>query len=274
MEVPMGKALAFVSALSLLFAVVFAAGGAGIYGSPFAAVADKSEQGLMLLTILAGPVACLAAIAIYQKFAFLASLPLLGGAICGAFLGSLTKFSAAGSPWEWVFALFVWAPMVMLALALWSPKPARDLKRGAAVWVAVVTGFVGLVMVPPASRSTWLGVCVAVVSGLIGFVAAWWVTHGPEPLAGTHPVDLKDGNEGKATASLMLGLFSILAGLIPYIAVPTAIAGVVLGLMGLGPQRRRTAIAGIVLSVVYLVLVVLIMACIAYLVRTGQWHIR
>jgi cation transporter-like permease len=83
-------------------------------------------------------------------------------------------------------------------------------------------------------------------------------------------VDLKNGTEGKATASLMLGLFSILAGLIPYIAVPTAIAGVVLGFLGLGPQRRRTAIAGIVLSVVYLVLVVLIMAWIAYLDFTGQ----
>ncbi len=266
----MGKALVFVSALSLLFAVVFAAGGAGIYGSPFAAVSDRSEQGLMLLTILASPVACLAALAIYRKVAFLASLPLLLGASCGALLGSLTRFSPV---WESVFAVFVWAPMVLLALALLSPKPARELKRGATVLAAVVTGFIGLVMVPPASRSTWLGVCVALVSGLIGFGAAWWVGHAPDPPAGPHPVDLKDGKEGKATASLMLGLFSILAGLIPYIAVPTAIAGVILGFTGLGPQRRRTAIAGIVLSVVYLVLVVLIMASIAYLDFTGQRRI-
>ena len=118
----MGKALAFVSALSLLFAIVFAAGGAGIYGSPFAAATDMSEPALMLLTILAGPVACIAAIAIYRKFAFLAGLPLLVGAICGAFLGGLTRFSLV---WEKVFALFVWAPMVVLGVALLSRMRRR-----------------------------------------------------------------------------------------------------------------------------------------------------
>ena len=73
MEVPMVRALVFAFALSILFAVMFAGGGAGICGSPFAAVSDKKEQGLMLLTILAGPVACLAALGTHRTSRLLAT---------------------------------------------------------------------------------------------------------------------------------------------------------------------------------------------------------
>jgi hypothetical protein len=79
-----------------------------------------------------------------------------------------------------------------------------------------------------------------------------------------------DEGKGKATASLVLGLFSTIGWIIPLIGLPTTIAGLVLGIKGLGPQRRGTAIAGIVLSIIFLVLSVLNMTWGAYLGATGQ----
>ena len=62
---------------------------------------------------------------------------------------------------------------------------------------------------------------------------------------------------GKATASLVLGLISIVTWFIPLFGFPTTIAGLVLGIKGLGTQRSGKAIAGIVLSIIFLVLTVL-----------------
>jgi MFS family permease len=125
----MSKALAVVFASSVLFAVLFAAGGAGIYGSPFASVpsrfdsdARRLERRLMLLTILVGPIACLAALLIHRGRAKAASAALVAGATAGAILGSLTRFRVA---WEGVFLIFVWSPMVFVALMLLFPRLMR-----------------------------------------------------------------------------------------------------------------------------------------------------
>jgi hypothetical protein len=123
-------ALCGVLVTSVMFAALFALGGAGIYGSPFASVPPgwvdsgriQEEQRLMLLTILAGPVACLAALAVHRRRPHVAGVVLIGGVIAGAFLGTLTKFDAV---WEKVFLFFVWLPMAVVALALWSPNSTR-----------------------------------------------------------------------------------------------------------------------------------------------------
>jgi hypothetical protein len=76
--------------------------------------------------------------------------------------------------------------------------------------------------------------------------------------------------KGKATASLVLGLISIITWIIPLIGLPTTIAGLVLGIKGLGRKRRGTAIAGIVLSAIFLVITVLNAALGAYLAVKTQ----
>jgi len=83
-------------------------------------------------------------------------------------------------------------------------------------------------------------------------------------------IEAADGTDGKATASLVLGLIAIVAWFIPLIGLPVTIAGLVLGIKGLGPQRRGKAIAGIVLSTIFLVITVLNAALGAYLAATGQ----
>jgi hypothetical protein len=77
-------------------------------------------------------------------------------------------------------------------------------------------------------------------------------------------------SNGKATASLVLGLISTVAWIIPLIGLPTTITGLVLGIKGLGPQRSGKAIAGIVLSILFLVITVLNAAWGAMLAANGQ----
>jgi hypothetical protein len=74
-----------------------------------------------------------------------------------------------------------------------------------------------------------------------------------------------DNTKGKATVSLVLGVVSIFTWVFPLVGFPTSIAGLVYGIKGLGPQRRGTAIAGIVLSIIFLVLNVLNSVAGAYL---------
>ncbi len=69
----MRKSLVAVLVLSLLFGFLFAVGGAGIYGSPFASVpanfpSQDMNHLLMALTILVGPLACRAALAFAGSF--------------------------------------------------------------------------------------------------------------------------------------------------------------------------------------------------------------
>ena len=75
----------------------------------------------------------------------------------------------------------------------------------------------------------------------------------------------KAKGQGKATASLVLGLVSIITWLIPLIGLPTTIAGLVLGIQGLGPKKRTRAAVGIVLSTIFLGLTILNAALGAYM---------
>jgi hypothetical protein len=89
------------------------------------------------------------------------------------------------------------------------------------------------------------------------------------PQAPLFPLEAEEG-KGKATASLVLGLVSVVTWIIPIIGLPTTITGLVLGIKGLGPKRRGTAVAGIVLSIIFLVISLLNAAAGAYLAATHQ----
>jgi uncharacterized membrane protein len=107
--------------LSLLFAAIFALGGAGIYGSPFG-----SGLTMDALTILVGPLACVTALAVHKRSPRSASIAVVVGAIAGACLGLATPFRYV---WEWVFLVMVWLPMVLAAVVIW----VRGLKHEGAL---------------------------------------------------------------------------------------------------------------------------------------------
>jgi hypothetical protein len=92
----------------------------------------------------------------------------------------------------------------------------------------------------------------------------------PRSLDATGPTDQ---HSGKATASLVLGLISIVTWVIPLFGLPTTIAGLVPAIKGLGPQRRGKATAGIVLSIILLVVTVTNSTVGAYLGAKGQLKI-
>jgi hypothetical protein len=126
----MGKGFWLVFGLSVFFSLGFAVGSAGIFGSPFAGVLSNwpspevhRQQTLMLMTILIGPAACLAALLAHCLGAWAASAILILGAIAVAILGSLTPFREV---WEKVFLLLVWGPMIFVGLTpptSESPRP-------------------------------------------------------------------------------------------------------------------------------------------------------
>lgn len=74
---------------------------------------------------------------------------------------------------------------------------------------------------------------------------------------------------GKAVASLVLGIISMIAWCLPIIGLPVAIAGLVLGVLDRQSSKAGMAIAGIVLSSVGLALS-LINAALGILVALSQ----
>ncbi len=71
------------------------------------------------------------------------------------------------------------------------------------------------------------------------------------------PTKKSSKGKGKATASLVLGLVSIITWIIPLIGLPTTITGLVLGIQGLGPKKRTRAAVGIALSTLFLVITII-----------------
>ena len=130
----MAKSLIIVLLLSLAFGALFALGGAGMYGSPFASVPANfpsrpehdAERLLMALTILVGPLACGAALAVHRRYPRLACIPLVLGAIAGAILGTTTKFAYV---WEIVFLVTVWVPMIFVAVRIAVQPRAPELQH-------------------------------------------------------------------------------------------------------------------------------------------------
>jgi len=64
------------------------------------------------------------------------------------------------------------------------------------------------------------------------------------------------GNSDLAIASLVLGIISLLAWLLPILGIPVAVVGLVFGVMSRNSSRRRMAIAGMVMSAIGLLAVV------------------
>jgi hypothetical protein len=89
------------------------------------------------------------------------------------------------------------------------------------------------------------------------------------PLPSEKPRKKKAKGQGMATASLVLGLVSIITWIIPLFGLPTTIAGLVFGLQGLGPKKRTTAAVGIALSSLFLVITILNAALGAYMAFKG-----
>ena len=78
------------------------------------------------------------------------------------------------------------------------------------------------------------------------------------------------GGNGKAVASLALGILGLLAWFIPLFGLPITITGLVLGIKGLKSSSRGIAIAGVVLNIIGLVLTIINASIGAYLGATGQ----
>lgn len=76
--------------------------------------------------------------------------------------------------------------------------------------------------------------------------------------------------QGKATASLVLGLCSLVMWLCPIVGIVISIIGIVLGAQANALQRRGMATAGIACSVIGLILSLINAAVGAYLALTGQ----
>ena len=75
------------------------------------------------------------------------------------------------------------------------------------------------------------------------------------PRAPRLSAETNDGS-GKATASLVLGLLSIVAWIIPLFGLPMTITGLVLGIKGLGPHSRTRAAVGIVLCALLIITII------------------
>jgi DNA-directed RNA polymerase subunit RPC12/RpoP len=96
----------------------------------------------------------------------------------------------------------------------------------------------------------------------------------PAPTDGMPPTmpyaPVSPPGQGKATASLVLGLCSLVMWLCPIVGIAISIIGIVLGAQANAVQRRGTATAGIVCSVIGLVLSLANAALGAYFFMTGQ----
>lgn len=71
--------------------------------------------------------------------------------------------------------------------------------------------------------------------------------------------------KGQALTSLILGLISIIAWIIPILGLPASIVGLVMGIIGRKSSRRGMAIAGIILSSIFIIVSIANAALGAYL---------
>lgn len=73
-----------------------------------------------------------------------------------------------------------------------------------------------------------------------------------------------------AVISLILGIFSLAAWLLPICGLPMSVTGLVLGILARQSSRRGMAIAGVIMAIIGLVLTIGNAAVGAYLGVTGQ----
>lgn len=79
---------------------------------------------------------------------------------------------------------------------------------------------------------------------------------------------------GKALASMILGIISLITWLIPLFGFPTSITGLILGIIGRKSENKGKATAGIIMSSVGLVLSLVNAALGVYLAATGKLPIN
>ena len=84
------------------------------------------------------------------------------------------------------------------------------------------------------------------------------------------PYQQPGAGSGKAVASLVLGIVSLLAWCLPLFGLPVSIIGLVLGVKATKSSSRGMAIAGIVLSIIGLLFSLINAAVGAYQGATGQ----
>ncbi len=95
------------------------------------------------------------------------------------------------------------------------------------------------------------------------------VQNNPQPQS--QPVSvIVDPLEGKAKASLILGIVGLIAWLLPIVGIPVTIVGIVKGVQAWKSSKHTLAVAGVVLSIIGLVLAIINMAIGAYIGATGQ----
>jgi hypothetical protein len=84
------------------------------------------------------------------------------------------------------------------------------------------------------------------------------------------PTPVSPKGSGKATTSLVLGIIGIFAWIIPILGLPITIVGLVFGINGLKSLKKKTAVAGIILCILFLVLSIINASIGAYEGATGQ----
>lgn len=95
----------------------------------------------------------------------------------------------------------------------------------------------------------------------------------PSYAAGYQPPYTQSRRSGVAIASLVLGILSLIFWLLPILGAPLAIAGIVTGVMGRSGTRRGMALAGLICSIIGLVLSLINGALGAYLAIQNQPHL-
>ena len=79
-----------------------------------------------------------------------------------------------------------------------------------------------------------------------------------------------NNSNSKATASLVLGILSLIAWLLPIAGYPISIIGIVFGAKNLKSEQSGMATAGLILSIIGLCLCVINSALGAYMGASGQ----
>ena len=103
-----------VSVSALLLGAAFAVGGAGMYGSPFADASPGARlRWLVIITLC--PLCTTWALFLCARTSTWTGVALILCALLTAGLGLFDDFREA---WEWIYVVFVWAPMVVLGCRL------------------------------------------------------------------------------------------------------------------------------------------------------------
>ncbi len=90
------------------------------------------------------------------------------------------------------------------------------------------------------------------------------------PLPQSYGVSSGSSHQGKAIASLVLGIIGLFAWFIPLFGFPITLTGLILGIFGLKSSNRTMAVWGVILSSIGLVATLINSAWGAYLGATGQ----